>query len=394
MAGSSPAAWLITGAFTLFIVGTDVFVISPLLPAIAAEFAVTPAVAGWLVTVMSIMYACGSPLMGAWFDRFSGRRRLILAGGLTLFGLANVWTGFAASFAVLLACRAVAGLALAAIAPCVYAFVSDLAPAGRRAAWLSVVVSGNLTGLWAGTPLGTLIADQYGWRFTFWLIAALSLLLAWLNLAIWPQGSRKRAEATAAVAPPVAFMLRSVLVTIYWSAAMYGAYTYLGTALAEDIGFRPPQVAAALIAYGVGAMLGSLNGGRLADKWGAKTVSSASLLTLVATLACVGLFYREGIWLYVLLFGWAFIGYAVVPSYQSRLAREYPDFLGRIMAWNITGMYVGMTVGSYAGGPVYQSWGFTVLACLCAVVALAAGLCSLRPAPAPKEAEQPLPFRS
>ncbi|MED1953072.1 MFS transporter [Brevibacillus centrosporus] len=386
------AVWLITGAFTLFIVGTDVFIVSPLLPSIAEEFAVTPAVAGWLVTAMSIMYACGSPLMGVLFDRYSTRRRLLLWGGLTLFCLANLWTGFAHSFGMLLISRAVAGFALAAIAPCVYAFVSDLAPVNRRAAWLSVVVSGNLTGLWAGTPIGTLIADQLGWRITFWLIAAISFLLAWVNLVIWPQRNHTGAS-TPNSAPSVALMFRSVLVTVYWAAAMYGVYTYLGTTLTEDVGFRPSQIAASLIAYGVGAMLGSLNGGSLSDKWGAKAISSASLLTLTACLVIVGLFYQQGIWLFALLFLWAFVGYAFVPSYQSRLAREYPDHLGRIMAWNITGMYIGMTIGSYVGGPVYQTWGFTVLACLCAGVALIAGLCSLRPAPRQKEAEQPVPFR-
>ncbi|QRG68052.1 MFS transporter [Brevibacillus choshinensis] len=386
------AVWLVTGATTLFVVGTDVFVVSPLLPSIAEEYGVTPAVAGWLVTAMSIMYACGSPLMGVLFDRYAKRRRLLLWGGLVLFCLANLWTGFAASFGMLLTSRAVAGLALAAIAPCVYAFVSDLAPPSRRAAWLSVVVSGNLTGLWAGTPLGTLIADQYGWRFTFWLIAVLSFILAWINLAIWPQ-RRHSSPAARGFAPSVTLMVRSVLVTVYWATAIYGVYTYLGTSLTEDIGFRPSQIAASLIAYGVGAMLGSLNGGNLADKFGAKAISSASLLTLTACLVCVGLFYQQGVWLFVLLFLWAFVGYAFVPSYQSRLALEYPDHLGRIMAWNITGMYIGMTIGSYVGGPVYQAWGFTVLACLCAGAALIAGLCSLRPAPKQKEAEQPLPFR-
>lgn len=390
MAGKA-VVYLLTGAATLFIVGTDVFVVSPLLPSIAEEFDVTPAIAGWLVTAMSIMYACGSPLMGALFDRFHERRRLMLWSGLIVFCLANLWTGIAATYGMLLASRALAGLALAAIAPCVYAFVSDLAPASRRAAWLSVVVSGNLTGLWAGTPLGTLIAEQYGWRFTFWLIAAIGFLLSWINLAIWPRGNKS--AASLAPSPPVTLMFRSVLVTVYWSAAVYGVYTYLGTALKQDNLFSPSQVATSLIAYGVGAMLGSLNGGRLADKWGAKNISSASLLGLVLLLAAVGLFYQTGGWLFLLLFAWAFIGYAFVPSYQSRLSIEYPVHLGRIMAWNITGMYIGMTLGSYLGGPIYQWWGFTVLACLCACVALAAGLCSLRPAPKQKEAEQPMPFR-
>ncbi|MGF9800033.1 MFS transporter [Brevibacillus agri] len=384
MPGKS-ALLLLTGAATLFIVGTDVFVVSPLLPSIAAEFAVTPAVAGWLVTAMSIMYACGSPLMGMLFDHHPRSRRMILWSGLMLFCLANLWTGLATSYASLLASRALSGLALAAIAPCVYAFISDLAPASRRAAWLSIVVSGNLTGLWAGTPLGTLIAEQHGWRFTFWLIAGASFLLSWVNLAIWPQFSGTSQQPGRKPGAPVTLMFRSVLVTVYWSAAMYGVYTYLGTALAQDNRFSPLQIASALIAYGVGAMLGSLNGGRLADKWGAKSISTASLFGIVVMLTAIGLLYQAEGWLLPFLFGWAFIGYAFVPSYQSRLSQEYPARLGRIMAWNITGMYIGMTVGSYLGGPVYEAWGFFPLACVCAAIALIAGLCSLRPAPKQKK---------
>ncbi|WP_448027478.1 hypothetical protein [Brevibacillus borstelensis] len=64
------AIWLFTGAATLFLVGTDVFIMSPLLPAISAEFGVTPAAAGWLVTVMAVMYACGSPWPGHYLTGF------------------------------------------------------------------------------------------------------------------------------------------------------------------------------------------------------------------------------------------------------------------------------------------------------------------------------------
>lgn len=384
-------AWLVTGASTLFIVGTDVFIVSPILPSIAAEFDVSPSLAGWLVAVMAIMYACGSPLMGALFDRLQERRGLILWSGLTGLSLANLWTGSTSSFEMLLISRALAGLSLAAIAPCVYAFISDLAPVHRRAAWLSVIVSGNLTGLWAGTPLGTLLAEGWGWRSPFWLIAALSFLLAWINLVIWPKQNHSTPLPVSITPAPTTLMLRSMLVTVFWATAMYAVYTYLGTALIEDSQLTSSQLASSLIAYGLGAMLGSLNGGRMADRWGAKNVSSASLLGLVLLLGAVGLFYQYAGWLYLLLFAWAFGGYAFVPAYQSRLSVEYPHHLGLIMAWNITGMYIGMTMGAYLGGPIYQLAGFSNLAYLSAAVALVASLCSLRPAPQKKEAARAAP---
>ncbi|MCM3623808.1 MFS transporter [Brevibacillus borstelensis] len=369
------AIWLFTGAATLFLVGTDVFIMSPLLPAISAEFGVTPAAAGWLVTVMAVMYACGSPWAGTLFDRLQERRSYVLVAGLVCFALANLGTALADSFLLLLGSRLAAGLSLAAIAPSVYAFVSGLAPANRRAAWLSVVVSGNLTGLWVGTPLGTLLAGWEGWRLPFLCIAAGSLLLALLNGRVWPK-MRKNTLTPLTKRRPLRDVLRSVIVTILWSMAMYGVYTFLGTALAQQNEFTSAQLAVSLTAYGVGAMLGSLSGGRLADWLGERPVSTASLLVLVPFLSLVGTLPSSN-WLYPLLFLWAFVGYAFVPSYQSRLSNDYPGETGRIMSWNITGMYIGMTLGSYLGGPVYQLWGFSALALICGGFALGAGVLSL-----------------
>ncbi|MEJ8548305.1 MFS transporter [Brevibacillus borstelensis] len=370
----NPGIWLFTGAATLFLVGTDVFIVSPLLPAISAEFKATPAAAGWLVTVMAVMYACGSPWAGTLFDKLQERRSRVLVIGLICFALANLGTALAGSYLFLLGSRLAAGLSLAAIAPSVYAFIGDLAPAHRRGAWLSVIVSGNLTGLWVGTPFGTLLAGWGGWRLPFLCIAAGSLLLAFLNGQVWPK-KRKNAQRPIAERRPLGDILRSVLVTILWSMAMYGMYTFLGTALAQLNQFTPAQLAASLTAYGVGAMLGSLSGGRLADWLGNRPVATASLLVLVPFLSLVGTLPSSN-WLYPLLFLWAFVGYAFVPSYQSRLSNEFPGETGRIMSWNITGMYIGMTLGSYLGGPVYQLWGFAALALICGGFALGAGVLS------------------
>lgn len=54
----------LTAWITLFVAGTDLFVVSPLLPFIADQFSIDPLKAGWMVTAFSLMYALGAPGFG------------------------------------------------------------------------------------------------------------------------------------------------------------------------------------------------------------------------------------------------------------------------------------------------------------------------------------------
>lgn len=74
---------LMTGWFTLFVIGTDLFVISPLLSLIARTIRISPAAAGWMVTIFAVIYVIAAPKIGALSD-ILGRRRIIV-GGLLLF---------------------------------------------------------------------------------------------------------------------------------------------------------------------------------------------------------------------------------------------------------------------------------------------------------------------
>ncbi|MGH3400347.1 MAG: MFS transporter, partial [Streptosporangiaceae bacterium] len=158
-----------TGWLTLFLVGTDLFVISPLLPRIASSLNVSPALAGLTVTVFALAYLAGGPALGALADRHGHAR--VLTAALLLFAGANLATGFSASLAALLAARAVAGLAASGITPSVYALISAAAPAERRATWLATVTSGLLLALVTGAPAGSLLGSALGWPATFSVLA-------------------------------------------------------------------------------------------------------------------------------------------------------------------------------------------------------------------------------
>ena len=146
----------------MFVVGTDLFVISPLLPLIAGDFGLSAATAGLSVTAFSLTYLLSAPFIGYVADRFGRRRTLLTC--LFAFALTNLLTGAAPGFGWLLAVRAAAGIATAGVSPLIYAGVGEAAPPARRATWMAIAVSGLLLSLSAGAPVGTLVAASLGWR--------------------------------------------------------------------------------------------------------------------------------------------------------------------------------------------------------------------------------------
>src|SRR5207248_11430750 len=108
-------ARLAVGWLTLFVVGTDLFVVSPLLPSIAGDFVLSPAAAGLSATLFCVAYMVTAPLLGGLADRVGRRPTLVAC--LIGFAIANGLTGTAADFASLLAYRVLAGTAAAGIAP-------------------------------------------------------------------------------------------------------------------------------------------------------------------------------------------------------------------------------------------------------------------------------------
>lgn len=353
--------------------GTDLFVVSPLLPFISETYKVSPATTGWMVTIFAITYAFSAPFFG-WLSDKKGRRTFITF-GLLLFTISNALTACAPSFSWLIASRILVGLSVASITPLIYAIIGDIAPQKRRGTWLSIVVSGHLTALWAGAPFGTLLEYLFGWRSVFVVMAILGAILTVVNFKTWdsiPKSdiTRKLFEGN------LLRILGSVSVTAIWAISMYTLYVYLGAALYSENAFSSSEIALAVTFYGVGAILGSITSGQLTDKYGEWKVSKATLIFLIVILICLGIFFSYGDWVYFFLLLWALVGYAGFTSYQARLAVEYPKERGIVMAWNNTALYMGITVGSMIGGYVISHWGYFQLPYICSFAAIASFLLS------------------
>lgn len=142
------AARLAVAWLTMFLVGTELFVFSPLLPVLAANYHIAPSLAGLSVTMFSLAYMVSAPLFGYFSDRI-GRRRVLIC-SLVAFALANILTAGAANLPSLLAVRLFAGAAAAGVSPSIYALVDSAAPPDRRATWLALVAPVSWSRLQSG----------------------------------------------------------------------------------------------------------------------------------------------------------------------------------------------------------------------------------------------------
>jgi predicted MFS family arabinose efflux permease len=375
-AGMKPVWRLACGWLTLFVVGTDLFIISPLLASIGSEFERSASSAGLSVTVFSLAYLVSAPLLGRLADRV-GRRRTLLA-CLIAFAVSNFLTGITLGFIPLLATRVAAGVAASGVSPLIYAGVGEAAPADRRATWMAIAVSGLLLALSVGAPVGTLVASHWGWRSPFLILALLSLGLVVANRLIWP------ADPDLAGGPsgdlpavdPQALAIR-LLPTVLWATALYGFYTYLGVWLTTS-GLAPSQVARAISFYGAGALVGTLTGGRMADRLGTHGTMVASLAGLATCLAAFGVGVGTGWTANALLLVTSIFAQFFFPAQQARLTRHFPHRRAFVLALNNSALFLGISVGSLLGGEAIALSGFSGNAVTSALIAAAALLLVLR----------------
>ena len=353
---------------TMFLVGTDLFVVSPLLPLIAADLAISPALAGLGVTIFALTYMISALLLGHLADRVGRRRMLTLC--LYAFAAANLLTAAATSLGWLLAARLCAGAATAGVSPSVYALVNGIAPRDRRATWLALVLSGLLVSLSLGASIGALAGACIGWPSVFAGLASSSLLLGWINRRMWPEDKAIAGGAAQAGVPSIAVLAPRLAPTVAWSTALYGMYTYLGVGLSEA-GFSSARIAVVISFYGCGAIVGVLVGGRAADLLGAKPTSGISLAGFCACLLVLRWALHGDVFV-DLAFGLASaVAQMYFPAQQANLASDFPARSATVLAWNNSALFFGIFLGSLIGGQAVRLGGFATELTISAAIALA-----------------------
>src|ERR1700737_2946216 len=93
-------------ALGTFAIGTDSFVIAGVVPDVARSLHISLTLAGSLITLFSLVYALGAPVLATMLGHVE-RRRLLL-GALVVFVIANVLAAVSTNFLVLAVARIIA----------------------------------------------------------------------------------------------------------------------------------------------------------------------------------------------------------------------------------------------------------------------------------------------
>ena len=208
---SRPAAPVARGAdrpgLALFVICTvqllmvmDVTIVNISLPAIRADLGLSLQQVGWTVTAYAITFG-GLLLAGGRIADVFGRRRVLIA-GTVLFAAASVMAGLAEGQALLVAARALQGLAAALASPASLALIPAVFPrAEQRSRAMAVYAAMAGIGAVTGLVVGGILTQVTSWRWVFFVgapIAALVVVLAPVVLPA-PPGSRKRLSGSSAV---------------------------------------------------------------------------------------------------------------------------------------------------------------------------------------------------
>ena len=340
------------GFAVMFLIGSDTFVVAPLLPSLAKAYDVSTTQSGWLVSIYAIGYALTGLVSGPISDR--GNRRIILTLGMVVFALATAACAVSPGFWTMFVLRFITGGAAAVAAPQVWAMIPALVGPDQKIVLrvMGYTTAGLSIAQVVGVPLGSLLAI-IDWRIIFPIIGLCSLVL---TVVLWFQIPDIRPAATAQKVPYMTLLHAPQAITrflsyLVYTLAFFTVFTYAPTWLEDGLGASKITVALVVLAGGIGNTIGSLFGVRLTGRMtpsraiylSATVMSIAYLLLAISPPPIVvGLVFLP-------LFA---CGGAMLSVRMLHLQQLDSTARGTISTLTSAVMYLGTTVAGLIGGPL------------------------------------------
>lgn len=333
-----------------FGIGLTEFVIAGLLPEVAADFAVSEATAGWLISGYALSVAVGAIGLTAAVTRLP--RKQVLLGLMVLFVLGNLLSAVAGSYELMLGGRVLAALCHGAFFGIGSVVAADLVTPDKRAGAIALMFGGLTIANVLGVPLGTLLGQQLGWRSTFWAITAIGVAALVAIAVLVPRPTEDHAPGNlrhelGAFRSGQVWL--SLVVTVLGFGGMFGAFTYIAYTLTEVSGFASSAVPWLLVVFGVGLFAGNALGGRAANASLSRTlyVTTGALTVVMVGFALVAASPALTV-VALLLMG--FFGFATVPALQMRIMEYAGQAPTLASGANIAAFNVGNAIGAWLGG--------------------------------------------
>lgn len=367
--------------------GYDLAVSGIALPSIMKQMGVDATQAGFMVSSALFGMMFGAIFLGTVADRIGRRRAIAIC--IALFSLFTAAAGFAKDPLTFAIVRFLAGVGIGGVMPNVVAQMTEYSPKKMRATLVTLMFSGYAVGGIVAALLGKGLIEAYGWQSVFFA-AALPVVLIPLILKSLPESlpfllAKSRTEELKRIASklepnykpvatdrfavpaedkadsaPIAHLFRQgrgFSTVMFWVAffmclfMVYALSSWL-TKLMAGAGYSLGSALTFVLVLNVGAMIGAVGGGWLADRFHIKIVLASMYALAAISITLLG--YKmptELLFLVVGLAGASTIGTQIVANAYT--GQFYPT------AIRATGL--GWALGIGRGGAIVAPIGIGVL---------------------------------
>lgn len=360
-----PVVILIASSFML---GMSEFIVVGILPDIAADLKISEVTVGNLVSLFAFVYAPVTPLgsaLSARFPRFATHLTLI---GIFLAG--NLLCAFAPNYAVLVVARIMIALVSGTLVAVAMTYAPDVTTDKFRTKFIAWVFSGFSIASVVGVPVGTWVANTFGWRWAFHIINVLTIVLIVGMVVALPRNSH---IVKISFLPQFRLFFDrriqlGVLTVVFGAAASYVFYTYLTPIMRDEVHVPEQYLSVGLVIFGAACLWSNLYGGKLADRGrGVEPLTHIRPIycahaVLMASLVVAHWVPVYGALLLVVLGMFMYLqNSASQVLYMDVASQSHPGSLNLAASLNSMSFNIGIALGSAVGGLVNGHFGLTWL---------------------------------
>lgn len=371
---SSIISWI--SFATMFVIGTDTFVVAPLLPTLSKLFGIPYAVSGWMVSAYALGYACFALISGPISDYLD--RRHVLLWGLVAFTVTTALCGLAHGFWSMIIFRFLAGVSAAFVSPQIWASIPLLVSKENIVKTMGAATAGLAIAQIVGIPIGSYLAI-ISWKFSFFAIGVASALLLILQYLLFPSLPGNRANKFS-ILTSYRHVLKNRTLKLYmlgyliFQTGNFEAISFYGSWLFKDFSMGLSDIGKSMIAIGLGNAIGSLYGTKLVKYIGISRSLLFSFLamTLLYVIAPFAHTPESAILILSLIM---MVGGFAFALFMGSLQSHADGARGTVSSLANASMYIGTAIGGVIGGQLLSHFsgffgvaGFTVI---CYLISLA-----------------------
>ena len=337
-----------------------------LLPLLATEFSVTAGGAASVVTAFAVSYGLLQAIYGPLGDRY-GKYLMVCATTLAS-ALGTYACALAPTLDTLILARFAAGATVGALIPLSMAWIGDVVAYHQRQALIARFLLGQILGTAFGQSVAGVLAERFGWRAIFVVLAALYLIvgaLLLLELRRNPITRRAAGDATVTIVSGLARMagllalpwVRIVVGTVFLEGMMmFGSIAFIPAHLQLRFSLGPAASGAMVGAYAVGGVAYALSARRFVAGLGEPGLAAGGGLVLAA--GYLALAYAPVAWVSVpgiMLIGVGF--YMLHNTLQVNATQMAPEARGSAVSLFALCLFTGQSVGVWLAGKVVDAYG-------------------------------------